>query len=116
MSDISRTNCPNCGAPLNRFHKCDYCSTIVPAPQPKARCGIEQTADRISFFYDYNLLECGTEVWAGEEKVAFIPSENYLTLPSLEHTLTALCNKGVLSVDDARALMKQEVRSVCLGS
>lgn len=26
---MNRTNCPNCGAPLNRNHECDYCGTIV---------------------------------------------------------------------------------------
>lgn len=24
-----RTNCPNCGAPLNSMGKCDYCGTVV---------------------------------------------------------------------------------------
>lgn len=26
---MNRTNCPNCGAPLNRNHECNYCGTIV---------------------------------------------------------------------------------------
>lgn len=27
---MPRTNCPNCAAPLNMHHKCEYCGTIVP--------------------------------------------------------------------------------------
>lgn len=27
---VHRTNCPNCGAPLNTHRKCEHCGTIVP--------------------------------------------------------------------------------------
>lgn len=26
------TNCPNCGAPLTRYGKCEYCGTIIDRP------------------------------------------------------------------------------------
>ena len=29
-----RTNCPNCGAPLNEYGKCEYCTTMVVHRKP----------------------------------------------------------------------------------
>lgn len=26
------TNCPNCGAPIKRYGKCDYCGTVINYP------------------------------------------------------------------------------------
>ena len=32
MSKNYETNCPNCGAPLTQYGKCEYCSTIIYQP------------------------------------------------------------------------------------
>ena len=47
-----KTNCPNCGAPLNRNGECQYCGTIdreQEPEQPKVRSYIEQTPTHIRF-------------------------------------------------------------------
>ena len=32
MSKNYETNCPNCGAPLTQYGKCEYCGTIINRP------------------------------------------------------------------------------------
>ncbi len=32
MSKNYETNCPNCGAPLTQYGKCEYCGTIISQP------------------------------------------------------------------------------------
>lgn len=44
---MNRTNCPNCGAPLNRSHECDYCNTIVPC-EAQTFSSLSITANGIS--------------------------------------------------------------------
>jgi len=52
------TNCPNCGAPLRRYGRCDYCGTAISQPLQifAVRPGIRK-------------LVCQTEVplWIGEK-------------------------------------------------
>lgn len=48
--DRNKTNCPNCGAPLNQNGHCDYCGTNVnDACHERGR--IEITADGIVLAY-----------------------------------------------------------------
>lgn len=57
MSDYV-TNCPNCGAPLRGYGKCDYCGTIINHPLQfiSVRPGVRK-------------LVCQTEIplWMGEK-------------------------------------------------